>query len=83
MFENWPNENAISTDPFINGFFFALLVIVPIWRACKRIGLPSYYALPTLIPFVGWIISASLIAFSRWPIEDNLKTELNKGGEDA
>ena len=78
MFEQWPNENALSTDPVLNGFLFGVLILYPVYRICKRIGLPGVYALPTLIPFVGWIITASLIAHRPWPIE-----EKQDGGDNA
>lgn len=67
MFEQWPNENAFITNPWLNSFIFSLIIMWPVIRICRRLGLPSYYALPTLIPMVGWIITAGLIAHTPWP----------------
>ena len=69
MFENWPHDQVWITDPLINYLLFTLLVFIPLYKIAKRLGLPVWTALPTFIPYVGFIITTALFAHMRWNIE--------------
>jgi uncharacterized membrane protein len=50
----------------IGSFAFALVVIIPLWRIFERAGLQPALALIVLIPYVGIVVVALILAFSRW-----------------
>lgn len=44
----------------------AIIVIIPFWRICKRVGWSPWLSLLWLIPFVG-VVFLYILAFSEWP----------------
>jgi hypothetical protein len=50
----------------ITSFAFALVVLIPLWRICQRAGLPPALALIALVPYLGIVIVAAILAFARW-----------------
>ena len=63
---------------FSNGMWFghwlwmlviAVLVVIPAWRICKRIGYPGWMGVLILIPLAN-LIFLYFIAFSNWPIDN-------------
>jgi hypothetical protein len=52
--------------------FFALvglaLVIVPLWRICGRAGLPPALSLLFILPALGPLIVAAVLAYAEWPV---------------
>jgi hypothetical protein len=50
----------------IGSFAFALVVMIPLWRLCQRAGQPPALALIALVPYVGIVIVAAILAFTRW-----------------
>ncbi len=50
----------------IGSFAFALVVMIPLWRICQRAGLQPAIALVALVPYVGILIVAAILAFARW-----------------
>ena len=46
---------------------FALLLIVPTWRICRRAGFSGALALFHLVPVIGSFIVMAVLAFSTWP----------------
>jgi hypothetical protein len=50
----------------IGSFAFALVVVVPLWRLFERAGLTPALALLVLIPYVGIVLVALILAFSAW-----------------
>lgn len=75
MFENWPNENALITDPMISYWIFALLILWPIYRISKRLGVPAWSVIPIFVPFIGFIITFGCFAHMKW---NNFDTKLFK-----
>ena len=51
-----------------SGYFVTvLLLIVPVWRIFRRAGFHPALSLVMLIPGVGILIAALLLAFRPWP----------------
>jgi hypothetical protein len=50
----------------ITSFGFALIVIIPLWRICERAGLQPAVALIALVPVVGLVLVAAILAFAAW-----------------
>jgi tetrahydromethanopterin S-methyltransferase subunit E len=50
----------------IGSFAFALLVMIPLWRILQRAGLQPALALIALVPYIGIVVVATLLAFARW-----------------
>jgi hypothetical protein len=48
-------------------FGFGLLLFYPYWRSFQRAGMPGWFALTVLVPFIGWPAGAAILAFVRWP----------------
>ena len=48
-------------------FLFALLLIVPTWRICRRAGFSGALSLFHLVPVIGSFIVMAILAFSTWP----------------
>ncbi len=53
---------------FLGMLVVGLLVVVPLWRICTRVGHPGWLALGALIPLVN-VLVLYFLAFSEWPIE--------------
>lgn len=73
MFENWPNEGALITDPLINYILFTLLVLWPAYKIAGRLGVPKWTILPILIPYIGLIITVGLWAHMNWSHINDIK----------
>jgi hypothetical protein len=43
------------------------LVVIPLWRIFTRAGLKPAYALLVLIPGLGFLIVAAVLAHAEWP----------------
>ena len=50
----------------IGSFAFAVIVVIPLWRIFERAGLAPALALLVLIPYVGIVLVALILAFSQW-----------------
>ena len=46
--------------------FFAILVVVPVWKILGRMGFNSLWALISIIPLAN-VIGLWLLAFTPWP----------------
>lgn len=44
-----------------------LLLIMPLWKICGRAGFNPALSLIAIIPFLGLLIVAGILAFSEWP----------------
>jgi hypothetical protein len=44
-----------------------LIIIYPIWKIFLRAGFSPYLSLVTLVPYLGWLIAALILAFGQWP----------------
>lgn len=46
-----------------------LAVMIPLWRITRRTGRDPWLSLLNLVPVVGSIAFAAILAFGRWPAE--------------
>jgi hypothetical protein len=46
-----------------------LVVMIPLWRITRRTGRDPWLSLLNLVPGVGSIAFAAILAFGRWPAE--------------
>ena len=51
----------------MSAFLGLILLIIPLWRICARAGYHPALSLICLIPFVGLLIVAVVLAFTEWP----------------
>ena len=54
-------------DTLLNYFFITLLILFPCWKIFRRVGLNPAFSLVVVIPGLGWLIAAAIVAFSKWP----------------
>jgi len=75
MMGNHMFDNTMGAGHWLWMLVFAFVVVIPVWRICRRTGYPGWLGLLTLIPFVN-LIFLYFIAFADWPKE---KSENHKG----
>ena len=46
---------------------FALVLIIPTWRICRRAGFSGALSLFHLVPLIGSFIVMGVLAFTDWP----------------
>jgi uncharacterized membrane protein YhaH (DUF805 family) len=82
------NDNSATTTSFIAamimvyGIVIVALVVFTIWiywRIFVKAGFNGALSLLNLVPGVGQLICMVILAFGRWPIEDELAA-LRRGG---
>ncbi len=44
-----------------------LLWVIPLWVICGKVGLPPILSLAFYIPFIGFLIILSVLAYAKWP----------------
>ena len=75
------NENSAATTGFLATFFvvYAIVIIAIIvfmiwlyWRIFVKAGFNGALALLNFVPGIGQLICLIILAFGRWPIEDQL-----------
>jgi hypothetical protein len=75
------NDNSAATATFIGGMLIGYgIVIIAImaftiwvyWRIFVKAGYNGALSLLNLVPGVGPLICMVILAFGRWPIEDEL-----------
>lgn len=54
-------------DGAIWGLILLVLLIVPLWRICGRAGFSPALSLLVIIPVLGLVIVAAVLAFAEWP----------------
>jgi hypothetical protein len=54
-------------DGSIWGVVVLILLIVPLWRICGRAGFSPALSLLAIIPMLGLVIVAAVLAFVEWP----------------
>jgi hypothetical protein len=52
----------------IGGLVVLILVVVPLWRICARAGFNPALSLIAIIPLLGFLIVAAILAFAEWPV---------------
>jgi uncharacterized protein (DUF983 family) len=54
------------------GFFgmlvIGLLVVVPLWRICARLGFPGWLSLAAFVPLAN-VLLLYYLAFADWPLD--------------
>lgn len=48
-------------------FLGVLLLIIPLWKICARAGLNPALSLIAVIPVLGLLVVATILAFAEWP----------------
>ncbi len=44
-----------------------VLIVVPLWKICARAGFNPLLSLLAIIPVIGLLAVAGILAFSEWP----------------
>lgn len=44
-----------------------LLIVIPLWRICRRAGFHPALSLLAILPLFGVLIIGGILAFSEWP----------------
>jgi hypothetical protein len=52
---------------FIFWIIWSILIVVPFWVICSKIGIHPALSLLTLVPLIGIMVVLYVIAFGRWP----------------
>lgn len=52
----------------IGGLVVLALIVVPLWRICARAGFNPAVSLLAIIPVLGFLIVAGILAFAEWPV---------------
>ncbi len=55
-----------------------LLLVVPLWKICGRAGFPPALAVLAVVPMLGLLIVAGILAFAEWPA--TRQRRLTQGG---
>ena len=75
------DNNSAATASFLAGFFLVYAVVLigvvvftiwMYWRVFEKAGYSGALSLLNLIPGFGPLICMIVLAFGRWPIEDEL-----------
>jgi hypothetical protein len=57
-------------DPLGN-LIVTILIVLPLWRICRRAGFHPALSLIAIIPLLGFIIVAGILGFATWPTFKN------------
>ena len=49
------------------GLIALILIIVPLWRICRRAGFSPALSLLAVIPGIGLLIVAAVLGLAEWP----------------
>ena len=44
-----------------------VLLVIPLWRICGRAGFHPALALVAIVPVLGLLVVAGILAFAEWP----------------
>lgn len=56
------------SDPFVKYYLSALIGIYPLQRIFRRAGFAPFHAAVLLVPFLGYVIAAGMLALRKWPV---------------
>jgi hypothetical protein len=61
---------------------FALVIVIPLWRIFERAGMQPAISLVALVPVVGLVVAALILAFGQWssPMRDPRQPDLFERG---
>ncbi|MDC8756435.1 hypothetical protein [Janthinobacterium fluminis] len=48
-------------------FLASLLLIIPLWKICGRAGFHPALSLLAIVPLIGFLVVAGILAFVEWP----------------
>lgn len=69
------NAGVLATVFIIYGIIFVAIIIFTLWvywRIFAKAGFNGALSLLNLVPGIGQLICMIILAFSRWPIEDQM-----------
>lgn len=66
MMDGYGYGNTMWTGHWLWMLVIAVIVVIPAWRICQRIGYPGWMGLLILIPLVNLGL-LYFIAFADWP----------------
>jgi uncharacterized membrane protein YhaH (DUF805 family) len=72
---NSVNAGVLATVFMIYGIIFVAIIIFTLWvywRIFAKAGFNGAMSLLNLVPGIGQLICMIILAFSRWPIEDQI-----------
>jgi uncharacterized membrane protein YhaH (DUF805 family) len=81
MNDDTSGASAAAATAFMGGFFLVTMIVVLaitvaftwlFWRVFAKTGMNGALGLLCLIPSIGPIICLVILAFGRWPIEEQL-----------
>lgn len=55
--------------------FGIVLFVIPLWRICRRAGFPPALSLIAVVPLLGFLIVAGILAFAEWPVSRPTATD--------
>lgn len=70
MMHNTMFGNTMWAGHWLWMLVMAVVVVVPVWRICQRIGYPGWMGILVLIPMVNLVL-LYFIAFTDWPNDRN------------
>lgn len=44
-----------------------VLLVIPLWKICGRAGFPPALSLIAIVPVLGLLVVAGILAFVEWP----------------
>lgn len=68
MMDNWTFMTSYGVFHWLIFVAMVAIVLYPLGRILKRIGLSPFWSLLVFVPFVN-LISLWVLAFSEWPVE--------------
>ncbi|MFC4257498.1 hypothetical protein ACFOZ5_00470 [Marinobacter lacisalsi] len=66
MMHGYMFSNSIWAGHWLWLLVMAIVVVVPVWRICQRIGYPGWMGILILIPMINLFL-LYFIAFADWP----------------
>ena len=68
MMDNWGFMTGYGVLHWLIFVVMVAIVLYPLGRILKRIGLSPFWSLLVFVPFIN-LISLWVLAFSEWPVE--------------
>ncbi len=68
MMGNHMFNNTMWAGHWLWMLVIAIVVVIPVWRICQRVGYPGWLGILMLVP-VANLVLLYFIAFSDWPKE--------------
>jgi hypothetical protein len=62
---------TVGTVEYVGAIIALILIIVPLWRICKRAGFNGALSLLAIIPWFGVVVVGAILSFSNWRTKTN------------